>query len=251
MSSIISKKVKVQEIKPEVIKAYTQDVEKCKLENTIGLETIPFVGCYKPPEMKPIVEKFISANPANLKKLENVVEKFTELGIETNYFLPTEEELFEVIQNFSKGNKSELSGIPGYSIEIEDRKVFLPGDFVLNDEGVEVFSPGQMIKNEAGEMVFFPGLAVSGAKGPSFIPGQVMMTKENKLHFQAGQIIDDEFKAGQTIYINNEPKFIDGQTLVTPEGLRFCAGLVNKQNILVPGQILSTPDGEKSANKAF
>lgn len=240
--SVLKKALKLFDVKPEVIEAHLKEVLRQKLENTTGFESIPFVGCYKPPDCKQLITDYSTARPEILEKLENLVEKFLEAGYSTSSLLPTEEELFEVIQNISKGNKSELSNIPGLQIDIEDRKVFLPGEFIKTEKG-ELFSPGKSV-NIDGKIVFHPGVAISSAKGPSFIGGQVVSnTKDNCMHFQAGQFIDDKFHCGQTIYINDEPKFIEGQTILTADGLKFVAGVLNDDNVLIPGQVLTTENG--------
>lgn len=244
--SVLKKGFKIFDVKPEIIKAQLKEVLRQKLENTTGFESIPFVGCYKPPECKPLVNDYSSARQEVLEKLENVVEKFLEAGYSTSSLLPTEEELFEVIQNICKGNKSELCNVPGLQIDIEDRKVFLAGEFMKNDKGIEIFAPGKSV-NIDGKMQFHPGVAISGPKGPSFIGGQVVAnTTDNCMHFQAGQFIDDTFHCGQTVYINDEPKFIEGRTILTAEGLKFVAGVLNDENILIPGQVLTNENGISS-----
>lgn len=246
--SVLTKNMKVEEIKPSKVKALIKLIEKFKLENTVGFESIPLVGCYKPPDLKALVKSlkdYQKASPEMMKKLENVVEKFMDAGYETSYLLPTEDELFEVLQNISKGNKSELNGVPGYQIDIEERKIFLPGEFIVMENGKEVFIPGQAVKGDDGKSTFVPGLTTINSKGVSFIPGQVMTSKDNQVHFQAGQISNDEFHCGQTVYVNDEPKFIEGQTIITPEGIRFVAGVVNADNELIPGQVLVMPNGEQ------
>ena len=246
--SVLTKNMKVEEIKASKVKALIKLIEKFKLENTVGFESIPLVGCYKPPDLKAFVKSlkdYQKASPEMMKKLENVVEKFMDAGYETSYLLPTEDELFEVLQNISKGNKSELNGVPGYQIDIEERKIFLPGEFIVMDNGKEIFVPGQAVKGDNGKSTFVPGLTTINSKGVSFIPGQVMTSKDNQVHFQAGQISNDEFVCGQTVYVNDEPKFVEGQTIITPEGIRFVAGVVNTDNELVPGQVLVLPNGEQ------
>jgi hypothetical protein len=223
---VMTKKMKPLVVPPAKVKVKSRikDFEKrLLLDNTVGFECIPFVGQYKRPDMKALVQNLSqlqTAPPEMMKKLENVVEKFQKAPYEISSLLPSEDEIFEVLQNISKGHKSELNGVPGLQIDIEDRRVFLAGEFILNEKGEEIFCPGQATINEKGKRVFVPGLATfdpanygSDGNGISFIAGQVMKSKDKdaQMHFQAGQIVDDEFVCGQTIYVNDKPEFIEGE----------------------------------------
>lgn len=254
--SVMSKKIKPINTPPAKIKVSkkVKDFEKkLILDNTVGFECIPLVGCYKKPDLKPLVKnlsQFQTASPEMMKKLENVIERFQKADYEISSLLPSEDELFDVLQNITKGHKSELNGTTGYTIDIEDRRVFLPGEFIFNEKGEEVFHPGQVVINEKGKRVFLPGLTTfdphsEANKGVNFICGQVMMSKDNQVHFQGGQIIDDEFVCGQTIYVNDEPKFVEGQTIITPEGFRFVAGMYDENNVLIPGKVMKMPNGDE------
>lgn len=256
--SVMTKRIKPAVLTPAKIKVKTRikDFEKkLVFDNTVGFECIPFVGLYKKPDLKSIVKNLSqlqTAAPDMMKKLENVVGKFKKAPYDITSLLPSEDELFEVLQNISKGHKSELNGVTGKSIDIEDRRVFLPGEFILNEKGEEVFCAGQVVVNDKGEKVFCPGLVTfdpnavaTSSGGVNFIAGQCMTSKDNQVHFQAGQIVEDEFICGQTIYVNDEPKFVEGQTMLTPEGFRFVAGMFDENNVLVPGEIFQLPNGER------
>lgn len=251
-SAVTKKMAKPQNILPTRIrvKSKISDIEKCLLDNTIGFECIPLVGCYKKPDVKPLVsdlKQYQTASPEMMKKLENVVEKFQKADFEISSLLPSEDELFDVLQNIKKGNKSELNGVPGCQIDIEDRRVFLPGEFIQVEKG-EIFCPGQaVIDKKTGQKMFTPGLTTfdPATNGVSFIAGQVMTSKDNQTHFQAGQIVDNEFYSGQTVYVNDEPKFIEGETIIAPDGFRFVAGVYNEDNVLTPGKFMTMPNGEE------
>lgn len=254
--SVMSKRIKPANVSPAKIKVTkkVKDFEqKLVLDNTVGFECIPFIGCYKKPDIKALVKnlaQYQTAPHEMMKKLENVVERFQKADFETSSLLPTEDELYDVLQNITKGNKSELNGVPGCQIDIEDRRVFLAGEFILNEKGEEIFCAGQVVINEQGKRIFTPGLLTfdpmsSSSKGVNFIAGQVMTSKDNQVHFQAGQIVDDEFICGQTIYVNDQPKFVEGQTIITPEGYRFIAGMYDENNNLIPGKLLKLPNGEE------
>lgn len=252
VKSAVTKNMKAVAVPPSKIKVKSRigDIEKGLLDNTVGFECIPLVGCYKRPELKPQVKdlkQFQTATPEMMKKLENVVEKFQKADYEVSSLLPSEDELFDVLQNLSKGNKSELNGVPGCQIDIDERRVFLAGEFIQTEKG-EVFCPGQaVVDKKTGKKVFTPGLTTFDpqSKGVSFIAGMVMTGKDSQVHFQAGQIVSDEFISGQTIYVNDEPKFIEGETIVTPEGFRFVAGVYDEQNVLTPGKFMTMPNGEE------
>lgn len=254
--SVMTKKIKPAIVSPAKVKVGTRIKnfeKKLLLDNTVGFECIPLVGCYKKPDLKAFVQnikQYQTASSEMMKKLENVVEKFQKADVEISSLLPSEDELFDVLQNITKGHKSELNGVPGKVIDIEDRRIFLPGEFIMNEDGVEVFCPGQSVINEKGNRVFVPGLTtfdpmIGTGKGINFIAGQVMQSKDNQMHFQAGQIVEDQFICGQTIYVNDEPKFIEGQTMITPEGFRFVAGMFDENNVLVPGKMMKLPNGEE------
>lgn len=254
--SVMSKKIKAFDVLPAKIKVSkkVKDFEKkLFLDNTVGFECIPLVDCYKKPDLKSLVKnlsQFQTAPPEMMKKLENVVERFRKADYEISSLLPSEDELFDVLQNITKGHKSELNGTCGCTIDIEDRRVFLPGEFILNEKGEEIFCAGQAVINEEGKRVFVSGLTTfdpmsETSKGVNFICGQVMTSKDNQVHFQAGQIVDNEFVCGQTIYVNDEPKFIEGQTIVTPEGFRFVVGLYDENEVLTPGKLMKLPNGDE------
>lgn len=252
VKSAVTKKMKPLDIPPSKIKVKSRisDFEKNLLDNTIGFECIPLVGCYKRPDMKPMVKdlkQYQTASKEMMKKLENVVEKFQKADYEITSLLPSEDELFDVLQNITKGNKSELNGVPGCQIDIDDRRVFLAGEFIQGDKG-EIFCPGQaIVDKKTGKSVFTPGLTTfdPNNNAVNFIAGQVMTGKDSQMHFQAGQIVNNEFHSGQTIYVNDEPKFIEGETIVTPEGFRFVAGVYNEDNVLTPGKFMTLPNGEE------
>lgn len=252
IKSAVTKKMKPLNIPPSKIKVKSRisDIEKSLLDNTIGFECIPLVGCYKRPDVKPLVsdlKQYQTASPEMMKKLENVVAKFQNADFEISSLLPSEDELFDVLQNLTKGHKSELNGVPGCQIDIDERRVFLAGEFIQTEKG-EIFCPGQtVVDKKTGKKVFTPGLTTFDpiSNGVSFIAGQVLTSKDNQVHFQAGQIVNNEFYSGQTIYVNDEPKFIEGETIITPEGFRFVAGVYNEENVLTPGKFMTLPNGEE------
>lgn len=252
VKSAVTKKMKPVNVAPAKIKVKSRitDIEKNLLENTVGFECIPLVGCYKKPDMKPQVKdlkQYQTASPEMMKKLVNVVEKFQKADVETSSLLPSEDELFDVLQNITKGHKSELNGVPGCQIDIDERRVFLAGEFIQTEKG-EIFCPGQaVVDKKTGKSVFTPGLTTFDpmTKGINFIAGMVMTGKDSQVHFQAGQIVNNEFLGGQTIYVNDEPKFIEGETIITPEGFRFVAGVYDEDNTLTPGKFMTLPNGDE------
>lgn len=252
IKSTVTKKMKALNIPPAKIKVKSRvkEFENNLLDNAVGFECIPLVGGYKRPDVKPLVSDlklYQTAPKEMMKKLANVVQKFQKADFEISSLLPSEDELFDVLQNITKGNKSELNGVPGCQIDIEDRRVFLPGEFIQTEKG-EVFCPGQaVVDKKLGKSVFAPGLTTfdPASQNVSFIAGQVMTSKDNQVQFQAGMIVNDEFHCGQTIYVNDEPKFIEGETIVTPEGFKFVAGVYDESNTFTPGKFMTMPSGEE------
>lgn len=246
----MTKPIKVKPAKV-VVKSRAAEIVKEQLKNTIGFECTPFVGQLKKPEMKAPVKdlkQLQSASKEMMKKLENVVEKFQKADLSVSMLLPSEDEIFDVLQNISKGHKSELNGVTGCQIDIDDRRVFLAGEFVLNEKGEEVFVPGQVIVDaKTGVPTFTAGLAIFDAvhQGVNFISGMVMTSKDSQVHFQAGQVVNNEFVSGQTVYVNDEPKFIEGETILTPEGFRFVAGVYDEEKNFTTGKFLTMPNGEE------
>lgn len=247
----VMKRIKASNVTPAKIKVTSRihEIEKFLYENTIGFECIPLVGCYKRPDFTSQVKnmkQYQTAPPEMMKKLENAVKRFQATDSEISSLLPCEEELFDVLQNLDKGKKSELNGVPGCQIDIDERRVFLAGEFIQTENG-EVFCPGSAVVDNSGKSVFTPGLTSFDPKNQivNFIAGIVMTSKDNQVHFQAGQIVNNEFYSGQTIYVNDEPRFIEGETIITPEGFRFVAGVYDENNVLTPGKFITLPNGEE------
>ncbi|GAB0092621.1 uncharacterized protein DMENIID0001_076280 [Sergentomyia squamirostris] len=266
-SSVVSKKSPINlptPVKITPIEIEPRNFDEAFVENTSGFETI---ACITPPPLpvfnpmeKDLVEALKNLNAEDLEATACVGEKLEALegGVE---MLPTESELPLVIENIKRGKASQLANVKGLKLDINAaRQVFVAGHNVATPAG-DIFVPGQTISTPRGQ-IYMPGLTINTPVGTSFIPGSVLTTKEspNCPIFMAGQIINDEFIAGQTLQTPNGPNFIQGQTIITPEGFKFIAGVhdpksdkfVCGQNIptpdgvrFIPGQTITTEDGEK------
>lgn len=235
------------DIKADIIPPHDIQINETLLQDTIGFDAVPCVTPLLPFLEKPrpdLLEAIKQIDERQIEQLQNISEKIL-LDEELREAIPTPEDISEVLNNFSKGTVKTINKMPGLSLDIRAaRKLFVTGQVISTPTG-DIFVPGQTIQTPAGA-VYVPGFTVNTPTGPSFIPGAVIPnSKEPKTSvFVAGQIIDDEFIAGQTMHTATGPRFVEGQTVVTSEGLRFVAGVVEEETKrFVTGQHLSTPDG--------
>lgn len=237
------------DIKADIIQPNDHHVENSVLQNTVGFDAVPCVIPLSPFLGKPnaeLIKAIGDMSELNLSELENITEKILQ---ETDMIeaIPTPDEITEVLANFSKGITETVNKIPGLTLDIgAARKLFLTGQVISTPTG-DVFVPGKTVDTPSG-LVYVPGLTVNTPTGLSFIPGAIIPNSKDPTNtpiFVAGQIIDDSFVNGQTMQTaNNGTRFVEGQTVVTPDGLRFVAGVVEEDTKrFVCGQTLSTPDG--------
>lgn len=218
------------------------------LENTIGFDAIPHVTPlvnYKADNIvaETVITSIRQLSSQQLADTENAIENL-ETDIEQ---LPTVEDLPEILKNIKSGKFGQLAGVTGLKLDIHKaHETFIAGQNIGTPTGT-LFVPGQTVATPVGP-VYVPGITVNTPGiGISFIPGLVTKSacNDETFEFVAGQIIEDKFVAGQTLGSPTEPRFCEGQTIVSPDGqLKFVAGIVNN-NDFVCGQTLITSEGDK------
>lgn len=112
---------------------------------------------------------------------DEIQQKVIVNGTEVNGNIPNQNEIFKIMQNYSKGTVVN-DGVSGLSINIGTdempRNVMILGCIVNTTDG-DVFVAGRTVTNDAtGESVFEPGIYVQSKNGPTFIPGQIIYTEE-------------------------------------------------------------------------
>lgn len=232
-------------IEAQIIEAKDIEIDKETLDGTTGFDCVPCIGPLSPFDQPvKITEHMKHLTPLQLQEMQNVSAIISN-DQELLEALPKQHELSDVIGKISGGKPSVLNKVPGLTLDINKAKtVFITGQVVATPSG-DVFIPGQSVSTPFG-MKYVPGLTVDTPNGPSFIPGVVVETSNpNSPNFVAGQIVNDEFICGQTLNTHHETKFVEGQTVCTPDGFKFVPGVVNQENVFVPGQNIHTPEGLK------
>ncbi|XP_062553324.1 uncharacterized protein LOC134218396 [Armigeres subalbatus] len=223
-------------------------VDHAVLEKSSGMEAASYVGTITPAKVELKIERtnaIKSLPPELLNALTNVEEK---LAAQAD-MLPHLNDLASVITRLQDSQPTEVDGVPGIKLVVNHQEVFVPGQtLVINNK--PTFIPGQTVENQNGLLEFVPGVTITShdTGAIQFIPGEVALTKAGKpQNFVAGKVIDGKFVCGQMLTINDEPQFVQGQTIVTPEGVsKFVAGVVDeKTGEFIPGQNIETPQGVK------
>ncbi|EAT36024.1 AAEL011867-PA [Aedes aegypti] len=223
-------------------------VDHAILEKSSGMEAASYVGAITPAKIELKSERLNvmkSLPPDLLDALAHVEEKLASQAD----LLPHLDDLASVITRLQDAQPIEVDGVPGVKLVVNHQEIFIPGQtLAINNKST--FIPGQTVETDNGLLEFVPGVTITSHDSGSiqFIPGEVALTKAGKPQcFVAGKVIDGKFVCGQVLTINDEPQFVQGQTIVTPEGVsKFVAGVVDeKTGEFVPGQNIQTPDGVK------
>ena len=223
-------------------------------EKTGGFEAISVVQPFAPLTVEPDAEIQIALKNISGQDLEatrDVDDKLVVAGSEALESLPTVEEIPNLVQNFDKGEKTEVHRVRGLKLDINSAKRFIAGQTIQTPTG-PIFVPGQTIQTPRGN-TFVPGFTVQTPDGPMLIPGQIVNILEeggkNTPVFVAGQTLatkdGEAFIQGQTIHASDGAKFVPGQTVLTKEGPKFVAGQVTGDGNFVPGQSVLTPEGAR------
>lgn len=218
------------------IPARSLTIDTNLLIQSSGFDAVPCIGNLSPSKNK-IHPDFIEAIK-NLPVTKITSDLLTDQLLEST---PKSFEIIDILKNISSGGTyAEENGVSGMYVQINDiRKVFVIGQKVTTKQSGIVFVPGQTQATVNG-IVFVPGITINtpsagGSSSSSFIPG-TLLSENGEQSFQAGHIIDNEFVSGQIMH-NGERRFVEGQTVVTAEGLRFVAGQFDEQtNVFVSGQ---------------
>lgn len=234
-----------QKIEAQIIETKEIEIDKETLDGTCGFDCVPCIGPLAPFDQPvEVTENIKHLTPLQLQEMQNISAIITN-DQELLEALPTQHELSDAISKISEGKPAVINKVPGLTLDINKAKtVFLTGQVVATPGG-DVFIPGQAVATPSG-MKYVPGLTVHTPNGPSFIPGVVVESPiSNSPNFVAGQIVNDEFICGQTVHTSHETRFVEGQTVCTPDGFKFVPGVVNAENIFVCGQNVQTPEGVK------
>uniref|UniRef100_A0A182PN87 Uncharacterized protein n=1 Tax=Anopheles epiroticus TaxID=199890 RepID=A0A182PN87_9DIPT len=238
-------------VAPAVIPPKKLTVDEAQLEHWSGLEAASYVGIITPAkvDLKPERVAAIDAlTPEVLSQLALLEERLAGSA----ELLPHLDDLASVVTHLSQAQPTEVDGVPGVKLIVNHQSVFVPGQMVMVG-GKATFVPGQSLPSfgpSPKDLEFVPGVTITGQDGAiQFIPGEVTTVRSGKQTtnaFVAGRAIEGQgFVCGQVLTVNGEPRFVPGQTIVTPEGVsKFIAGLVDERTgEFVPGQSIETPEG--------
>ncbi|XP_052859870.1 uncharacterized protein LOC128267123 [Anopheles cruzii] len=229
-------------VTPVEVPARQHHVDPGILQKCGGLEAASYVGAITPVrvELRPERAKAIAAlAPDALQVLCGVDERLADGGAQE--LLAHLDDLASIVAHLAQGQPAEVNGVPGVRLVVNHQPVFVPGQMLLV-AGKPCFVPGQTLGQE-----FVPGVTITAPDGTiQFIPGEVTAAgtgRSAQATFVAGKQIDGRFIAGQVL--GDEPRFVEGATIVTPEGVtKFVAGVVDERSgAFVPGQPIHTPDG--------
>uniref|UniRef100_A0A182QEW8 Uncharacterized protein n=1 Tax=Anopheles farauti TaxID=69004 RepID=A0A182QEW8_9DIPT len=237
---------------PLVVETRPVTVDEAQLERCSGLEAASYVGTITPAkvDLKPDrIAALDALPPETLAQLAQLEERLAASADQ----LPHLDDLASIVAHLAQAQPTELDGVPGVKLIVNHQSVFLPGQMVMVGGKNATFVPGQSLPGLAGSsggLEFVPGVTITGHDGTiQFIPGEVTPVragKQTSATFVAGRMIPGQgFVCGQVLSVNGEPRFVQGQTIVTPEGVsKFIAGVVDdRTGAFVPGQPIETPTG--------
>ncbi|XP_058829185.1 uncharacterized protein LOC131688724 [Topomyia yanbarensis] len=217
------------------------------LEKSSGVEAASYVGTINPAKIEIKTERINAQKSLPVEILDALLHVEEKLCTRTDLF-PHLDDLASVVSRLQESESAEVESIPGVKLVVNHQEVFIPGQ-TLTINNKATFVPGQTIETENGMLEFIPGVTITAHDGTiKFIPGEISLTKAGKpQNFIAGKVIEGKFVCGQVLTINEKPQFVQGQTIVTPEGVtKFVAGIVdNASGTFIPGQNIETPEGIK------
>ncbi|XP_035904941.1 uncharacterized protein LOC118509021 isoform X1 [Anopheles stephensi] len=251
--STVSALPKPLNVLPVVINARKLTVDEAQLEHCSGLEAASYVGTITPAKVDLKPDRIAAINALTPEMLSQLAQLEDRLAASAE-LLPHLDDLASVMSHLGQAQPTEVDGVPGVKLIVNHQSVFVPGQMVMVG-GKPTFVPGQSLPSSSSgssnELEFIPGVTITGHDGTiQFIPGEVTTvragSKQPSATFVAGKVIEGQgFVCGQVLSVNGEPRFVQGQTIVTPEGVsKFIAGVVDERTgQFVPGQPIETPDG--------
>lgn len=219
-------------------------------------------------ELKPQNSEHTITNGSEQNR-SNDVQKVIVNGTEVTGNIPNQNEIFKIMQNYSKGTViNDDQSVSGLSINIGTdempRNVMILGCIVNTAEG-DVFVAGRTVTDDAsGESVFEPGMYVHSKNGPTFIPGQIIYTEEEgkqtrnecdwvgvrNRYFTLHQIDSYEINDFRSLFFwlhfPKGERFVPGQIIETEFGPRFVPGKIHEVDgdvTFTPAQIVQTDQG--------
>ncbi|XP_055536228.1 uncharacterized protein LOC129724951 [Wyeomyia smithii] len=237
----------VHQITPIKLTPKLIQVDRAILERSCGVEAASFVGKVTPTKLEIKTERLNAMKTLPAGVLDALSHVEAKLSAQSDLF-PHLDDLASVVSRLHESQRSEVDGVPGVSLIVNHQNIFVPGQ-TLTVNNKPTFVPGQTIETDNGILEFISGVTITTHDGAiKFVPGEINLTKTGKpQNFIAGKIIDGKFVCGQVMTINDEPQFVPGQTIVTPEEVtKFVAGIVDESSgAFVAGQNVETPDGVK------
>uniref|UniRef100_A0A182JG21 Uncharacterized protein n=1 Tax=Anopheles atroparvus TaxID=41427 RepID=A0A182JG21_ANOAO len=242
VQAAVDKLPKVLNVVPAVLPATKLQLDPTQLERCAGLEAASYVGVLVPArvELRPDRAKALAALGSEvLDTLDHVNERLAG-SVE---LLPHLDDLASIVAHLAQAQPAEVNGVPGVRLVVNHQSVFVPGQTVTLAGGKGTFVPGQALpaSSSADGLEFVPGVTITGPDGAvQFIPGEVQPGAGG---FVAGRAIDGRFVCGQVLTVGDESRFVQGQTIVTPEGVtKFVAGVTDERTgAFVPGQPIEVP----------
>ncbi|XP_050095035.1 uncharacterized protein LOC126577447 [Anopheles aquasalis] len=230
------------------------------LERCSGLEAASYVGSIVPAKVEVAAARtkaLAAITPEALSALTQLEERLGLGGASAGEsLLPHLDDLASVVAHLHQAQPTEVNGVPGVRLIVNHQSVFVPGQMVVVG-GKPTFVPGQSMPrrtaSDGGEQLeFVPGVTITGHDGTvQFIPGEITPIRQASGQpaqptFVAGRSVEGgRFVCGQVLQVGDEPRFVQGQTIVTPEGVtKFIAGVVDERTgVFVPGQPIETAEG--------
>ncbi|XP_058464872.1 uncharacterized protein LOC131438702 [Malaya genurostris] len=217
------------------------------LDKCAGVEAASYVGTINPAKIEIKTERLNAQKTLPVETLNALWHIEEKLSAQPELF-PHLDDLASVVGQLQGANSTTVDDIPGVKLVINHQEIFIPGQ-TLTIDNKPTFVPGQTLETHNGMLEFVPGVTITANDGSiKFIPGEISFTKMGKpQNFVAGKMIEGRFVCGQVLTINGEPQFVQGQTIVTPEGLtKFVAGTIDDATgSFISGQNIETPEGIK------
>lgn len=127
----------------------------------------------------------------DMTKTTNVSSKLVDAGLEILGKLPNINEINDVVKQLGEGRAAEMAEVSGITVQVGDKEKFLVGQMVHTDGG-DMFVPGQTVDTDEGVQRYMPGVTVNVDETPTFIAGLIMANANDDAVFLPGQSIITE-----------------------------------------------------------